>query len=268
MKQFLLPPLNLFVLAAVLGLLRTWRYLPRGAPAAITAVAAWLLCTPFVGEGLLALHQVHPPLRPAEMTRAPGAIVVLSAGFRDAAPEAGGTRLDGLSLTRLLHADAVQRATALPILVTGGEIRRGAPPIAPVMAGFLRKRLGARVRWVETRAGSTWQNAAYSAAMLRPAGIDRIYLVTHAWHMPRAVHAFRDHGLRVTPAPTGFVAAAAPDPSSLLPAVDGLRASAYALHELLGRIAYRFYTPHPHDAPQPPGTAPDSAVPDSAAGAG
>lgn len=241
MKPFLLPPLNLFVLAAVLVALRAWLRLPRRLPVTVTAIAAWLLCTPFVGQGLLTLHQSHPPLTADELTREPGAIVVLSAGFRDAAPEAGGTLLDGFSITRLLYADAVQDATGLPILVTGGEIRARAPRIAPVMAGFLRDRLGARVRWIEARAGATWENAAYSAAMLRAEDIGHVYLVTHAWHMPRAVDAFRDHGLRVTPAPTGFARLASPDLSSLLPSHSGLSASYYALHEFFGRVAYHFY---------------------------
>jgi len=242
-KPFLLPPLNLVVLAVVLLALRAWLRLPRRLPIAITAIAAWLLCTPLVGQGFLVLHQTHPPLGTAGMTREPGAIVVLSAGFRDAAPEAGGTLLDGLSLTRVLYADAVQDITGLPILVTGGRIRDGAPPIARVMAGFLRERMGAEVGWVEPRARSTWENAAYSAAMLRAEGIRRVYLVTHAWHMPRAVHAFRDHGLRVTPAPTGFTQPPSLDLASVLPSPGGLRASYYGLHEVFGRIAYRFYAP-------------------------
>jgi uncharacterized SAM-binding protein YcdF (DUF218 family) len=242
-KPFLLPPLNLIILAVVLVALRAWLRLPRRLPVAITVIAAWLLCTPLVGQALLALHQTYPPLGTAAMTREPGAIVVLSAGFRDAAPEAGGTLLDGLSLTRVLYAEAVQDATGLPLLVTGGRIRDGAPPIARVMAGFLRDRMGADVPWVEPRARSTWENAAYSAAMLRAEGIGHVYLVTHAWHMPRAVHAFRDHGLRVTPAPTGFTRPASPDLTGLLPSPGGLRASYYGLHEVFGRIAYRFYAP-------------------------
>ncbi len=192
---------------------------------------------------MLTLHQRYPPLGADDLTDAPGAIVVLSAGLRDAAPEAGGTLLDGFTLTRVLYADAVQDATGRPMLVTGGEIREADPPIARVMAGFLRDRMGADVPWVEPRARSTWENAAYSAAMLRAEGIGHVYLVTHAWHMPRAVHAFRDHGLRVTPAPTGFARLAGADLTGVLPSPGGLRASYYALHEVFGRIAYRFYAP-------------------------
>lgn len=243
MKAFLLPPLNLIVLAAVLFALRRMLGLPRRLPAVVTVLAAYLLCTPVVGDNLLRLHQTFPPLSADDLTGAPGAIVVLSAGYRDRAPEAGGTRLDGLSLTRVLYADAVQRATGVPILVTGGFIRPEAPPIAEVMAGFLRTRLNTDVPWVEARAGSTWENARYSAAMLRAEGIDHAYLVTHAWHMPRAVHAFRDHGIRVTPAPTGFAGPTAIGLGSMLPSPSGLEASYYAFHEGLGRLAYRFYTP-------------------------
>lgn len=241
MKAFLLPPLNLIVLALVLVALRRRLGWPRRLPWIVTAIAAYLVCTPIVGENLLRLHQSYPPLTLRDPSDAPGAIVVLSAGYRDRAPDAGGTRLDGLSLTRVLYGDAVQTATGLPILVTGGQIRERAPPIAAVMAGFLRTRMNAEVAWVEARARTTWENARESAAMLRADGVDHAYLVTHAWHMPRAVHAFRHHGIRVTPAPTGFVGGTDVDPGSVLPSHAGLRDSYYAFHEVFARLAYRFY---------------------------
>jgi uncharacterized SAM-binding protein YcdF (DUF218 family) len=43
-----------------------------------------------------------------------------------------------------------------------------------------------------------------SASLLQPAGIQRIYLVTHAWHMRRARLAFEHAGFKVIPAPTGY----------------------------------------------------------------
>lgn len=241
MKQFLLPPLSIFVLAALLALLRRYGIVPRRAPTILTLVVAYALCTPMLGESLLAVHQVHPPLTREDMNRKAGAVVVLGAGYRDAAPEFGGTRLDALSLERILYAKAVQGTTDLPLLVTGGRIRETEPPIGAVMRDFLRFRLNAEVRWTETRAENTWQNAKYSARVLRDAGIGRVYLVTHAWHMPRAVAAFEAHGLEIVPAPTGFVEISNLDARALLAGRQGLNASYYALHEVFGRFAYMFY---------------------------
>lgn len=240
MKEFLLPPLNVFVLAALLFAARRVVRMPRWLPGAVSVALAYLLCTPLVGENLLAAHQSYPPLAASDLA-APdaGAVVVLSAGFRDTAPEVGGTLLDGLSLERVLYAGAVQRATGLPILASGGKLRDEAPPAAVVMASFLRERLGAQVRWVEARSRSTWENAAFAAAMLKADGVTQAYLVTHAWHMPRAAAAFAHHGLRVMPAPTAFAEPPDLDLSAVLPSKRGLEASYYGLYEVLARLWYR-----------------------------
>jgi len=42
----------------------------------------------------------------------------------------------------------------------------------------------------------TWENAAFTARMLRRENVDKILLVTHAWHMPRAKVAFAAAGSR------------------------------------------------------------------------
>lgn len=54
---------------------------------------------------------------------------------------------------------------------------------------------------VESRSVTTYENALYSAAILRHEGIRRILLVTSAIHMPRATASFRKQGLDVVPAP-------------------------------------------------------------------
>src|SRR3546814_11808110 len=68
---------------------------------------------------------------------------------------------------------------------------------------------GVEVRWTESESTSTWTNARLSAAKLRAADIRRFYLVTHAWHMPRAMLAFAGTGLEAVPAPTRFVSRSA-----------------------------------------------------------
>ena len=84
------------------------------------------------------------------------------------------------------------------------------------------------------------QNAVLSAAILRNAGIQRVVLVTQAFHMPRAVRLFRAAGLEVVPAPTQFKTAGRSPlgPLDLLPQSNALRNSYYALHEWLGLLVY------------------------------
>jgi uncharacterized SAM-binding protein YcdF (DUF218 family) len=92
--------------------------------------------------------------------------------------------------------------------------------------------------WKEERSKDTWENAAFSAAMLRNAGIHSVYLVTHAWHMRRAIIAFRAAGLTVTAAPVAMDEPPHFGFHSLVPLVSSWQTSFYALHEWVGTAWY------------------------------
>jgi uncharacterized SAM-binding protein YcdF (DUF218 family) len=72
-------------------------------------------------------------------------------------------------------------------------------------------------------------------------GIGEILLVTHGFHMPRAVEAFEKAGMRVIPAPTGMTD---PLPKAkfrrFLPSASALQTTYLALHEMLGRLWYHY----------------------------
>ena len=73
--------------------------------------------------------------------------------------------------------------------------------------------------------------------LLRGNGIDKPLLVTSALHMPRAVREFARAGMSVTPAPTDFEVADAPqDVLQWLPSADALESSGRAFKELLGLL--------------------------------
>ena len=131
----------------------------------------------------------------------------------------------------------LHRKTGLPILVTGGVLAPGATPIAAVMAQVMGAEYATPPRWVEDRSRDTWENATFSAAMLKAEGITSVYLVTTSWHMPRSILAFERAGLAVTAAPVR-----APDYVAgfdIIPQASGWQASYYAMHELIGYLWYR-----------------------------
>ena len=76
-------------------------------------------------------------------------------------------------------------------------------------------------------------NARLLAPLLQQGGVQRIALVTDAWHMPRAVAAFERAGLSVTPAPMGYVLPVQRDLLQWLPSSYGLLASQQVLREWL-----------------------------------
>ncbi len=126
------------------------------------------------------------------------------------------------------------------MLVTGGPVAAGAPPVAVLMAASLAQDFAVPARWVEPAASDTWDNARRSAALLRGEGIGAAYVVTHAWHMRRALLAFAATGLAVTAAPLPadrMPGAAARD---YVPRVASWLRSYAALHVWIGCAWYRW----------------------------
>ena len=222
------PPMNLAALALLAVLARRRRL------AGMALLLLLLLGTPAVADALLASLETGAVANPSEVARAQ-AIVVLGAEVERGAD---GILPGPLTLQRLRGAAALARRTGLPLLVSGGIVGRDTPAVAVVMAASLRDDFGVPARWVEDRSADTWENARDSAAVLRGAGIVRVLLVTHAWHMPRALLAFRDSGLVALPAP---LPAAPWQPDSawdVVPAPGGWMRSYFALHEWVGRAWY------------------------------
>ncbi|MRV75167.1 YdcF family protein [Duganella sp. FT92W] len=236
-----LPPTSLLLIALLGWLLR--RRLPRAGKFLWRGALIVLLAfsTRLVGNLMLApLERATPPLTPQAAAGAQ-AIVVLSAGAFPQAPEYGGDDApDGLALARIRYAARVQHDTGLPLLVTGGRVDGDqAQSLAASIADALRKDFRTDVKWIEGASTNTAENAAFSAAILLPAGVKRIILVTHAMHMERAARVFRAAGLEVVPAPTAYYSHGPLGPFQLLPSASGLSASYYACYEWIGLAWYR-----------------------------
>ena len=246
-RDLILPPASLFLVIAV-GL-ALWRRWPRaGRIIAGTGLAALFLLSTEAGAWLFVrpLEGLTAPLRAPEHAGAQ-AIVVLAAGRLRHAPEYGGLDIpDYYALARLRYAAHLQRRTGLPILVSGGNGASGRDPKprdtytkADAMAAALREDFGVPVKWIEGRSRDTNENATCSAALLRPAGVKRILLVTDAMHMPRARDAFERAGFEVVSAPTMFFGNGPFWSANWLPSAEGMRRSWYAVYELLGIAWYR-----------------------------
>jgi uncharacterized SAM-binding protein YcdF (DUF218 family) len=238
MTALLLPPLLLVLAGLPLGVLawRGWR--PGGLWAAVAVTGVTLLATPSASGRLMASLEREvpdaPPPQAADGTQ-PGAIVILGA---EMASGAGHPDIGPMTLERLRAGAALHRRTGLPLLVTGGPLSSDAPPIAQMMARSLREDFGTPVQWVESQAPDTRGNAVLSAAMLHQAGIGTAYVVSHAWHLPRALAAFERAGLEPVAAPVRPARNTDPQWSDLLPRPDHLAESWFALREWLGRLVY------------------------------
>jgi len=210
------------------------------------------------------------PAAPASLAqvRQTGAIVILGAGIRSYAPEMGGPTVSSLALERLRYGARLARESGLPVLVTGGA-PEGYVPEAIVMRDLLERDFGVPVKWSESAALDTRDNAVYSARLLKAAGIERITLVTHAAHMARSRAAFEAAGIEVTPAPTAWLSN--PDIEyewgDFIPNARAAYSGWFAIHEWLGRLAYGLSAPPPEDSSRinPRAIIPSTPTPSSSA---
>lgn len=233
----LLPPLNFLILGGWgVWLLRSRRRQRLGRTLIILSGAAlWLSSTPYLA-GLM-LDALKPPPRQIAGGQAE-AIVILSGGVQRNSLEYGGDTVSRLTLERVRYGAWLARATAKPVLVSGGAPAGGVPE-GQLMRTVLEREFGVPVRWVEDRSDNTRENALLSAELLKSAGVRRIFLVTHAWHLKRALPEFERAGLEVIPAGIGYTTADTPNVLDFLPSARGLLNSYFAMHEGIGLIWYR-----------------------------
>lgn len=243
--SILLPP-GMFVLLLLISLVLFKRF-PRIAISliALNTVAILTLSMPIVASHLMnlvepqqALNQSKKPLPAAQ------AIIILAGGRHTQAPEYNVETVNEATLTRLRYGAKLYRQTKLPILVTGGNSDIPGYAEGDLMAGILRHEFLVPVEWVENQSQNTAENAAMSFHLLSKHNITHIFLVTNAWHMPRAVARFEAAGFTVTPAPTGFNGFKGGfSISDFFPSPGGLEKSHHVFHELLGQLWYRIRYP-------------------------
>ncbi|OHC61774.1 MAG: hypothetical protein A2040_14385 [Rhodocyclales bacterium GWA2_65_19] len=239
LAALILPPTGPLLLA-FLGLWltrarsRRWQHGGR-LLAAFSLLGLFVLSLPIVGNGLLASLEPAPPIARSDLAKAQ-AIVVLGGGTYYGAPEYGGDTVGRATLERLRYGARLARESRLPLLVTGGAPFGGRPE-AELMRDALEHDFGVKVRWIEAASRDTAENASLSASMLKAAGIARIALVSHGWHLPRAIPLFQKQGLEVIPAPTAFTTASPSRMEDLLP--RDLNRSRQALNEYLGQLYNR-----------------------------
>jgi uncharacterized SAM-binding protein YcdF (DUF218 family) len=215
-------------------------------------LASWLIVTSlvliaFVGYSplghmlIVPLEDRFPPWDPAQ--GAPDGIVVL-----------GGAIAPGISLARGAVAlnDSAERITAAAelarrypnarIIFSGGtaSLFKGALE-APLAVKELEALGVAHDRiTAEEQSRNTIENAVFSRLIAQPKPGERWLLLTSAFHMPRAIAAFRAAGFPVEAYPVdwrtrGPIDATAP----FVSVIGGLGMTDFAVHEWVGLLVYR-----------------------------
>lgn len=231
--------LALFACAWLAGQLG-WRRLRQA------GIALALLLLLAAGSGalpkiLLRVWQAPYVQRPALDWAPSNAIVLLTAGvtYPPGGPlEPGHTAYariaEAVALYRSCHAAGV-RCT---VLVSGGDAEDTGEPLAETYERTLVQ-LGvpAGDLVLERRSRTTWGNARFARGKLRQIGADRVWLVTSAQHLRRAVFSFEHFGIQVTPVRADYLRGV----WSLMPSVYDLYATNVVLHEYVGMALYHWY---------------------------
>lgn len=232
-----LAPPEVFILLALFGALLTlvWRRL--GVAVVLVAIFfLYLLAVPVISSWLMRQAEAgwldNPDFSGAQ------AIVVLGADVRSGADGQPDT-LGPYTIERVVYAAEAYHRLHLPIAVSGGPTEESSKAAGDLMKGMLAQDFDIGVGWDENHSTTTWENAVDTKAQLAAAQITKVVLVTHAWHMRRALWCFERIGLHAMPWPAPRTALRANRLRDFLPRPGSLQASFIALHELIGDVYYQ-----------------------------
>jgi uncharacterized SAM-binding protein YcdF (DUF218 family) len=236
----------LISILAVLGAVLVWVGWRRSGYLSVAVALALLIgvgCGPVPARLLEDLQAGYPAdvvLRPAPLT----AIVLLGNGTEEIEPARSHTvEVGPLAYGRIVKALELYLACkrlnqTCFILVCGGDPQHHGASEAAVYAAQLNKLGVASTDLVgEERSLNTFQNAQYTAALLRARAADQVLLVSSGLHLRRAVLYFAHFGLHPRPVRADFVSAM----PSALPLSYNFLAADLALHEYEGVLRYYVY---------------------------
>jgi uncharacterized SAM-binding protein YcdF (DUF218 family) len=192
------------------------------------------------------LENAWPPLSEHIDADWPQAIVVLGSGTVQGSPEEGEGH-DALSsgaLKRAVYAFTLCDTFQVPLVFTGGKVFDYDQEPEAFAAGRLFETLGLDSSRIilETESRNTWENAREIAKLFsdEETVLERVILVTSAYHVKRGVFCFESNGISVIPAPTDYKCDRGRryDFFSFMPSMSYLENTWLALHEYIGLLYY------------------------------
>jgi uncharacterized SAM-binding protein YcdF (DUF218 family) len=228
-----------FLLLAIAGLIRAWRSRVQKRLWALTVgIAGCFLISYFPAAWLLLLPLESWYDRNPIPHESAQALVVLSGGAYTPVTDRPYTSPQTQTYERSRHtAWLYKNWKPLPVLACGGG------PYGEPLSFAMRQVLEAEgvpadKIWLETRSGSTYENAVYGCEILRRHGISKIILVDEARFLPRAVACFRKQGITVVPAAFNFTHLYW-EADDFLPGSRAIQMNGETIHEYIGLLWYR-----------------------------
>lgn len=192
----------LLILVLILKKHRKWRQgLLIG-----TLVILWLASNRWVSYALA--RSLEWQNLPSDDTLQAEVIVLLGGGTESADYPRPMTEVNSAG-DRVLYAAQLYKDGAAPvILASGGNLtfstERGTTPAEEMTDLLILTGVPEEAIWQQAQSQNTYEDALYSAEILKENEVTEIILVTSAMHMPRAKALFEKQGITVIPAPVDF----------------------------------------------------------------
>jgi uncharacterized SAM-binding protein YcdF (DUF218 family) len=229
--------LLVLILIAVAFAFRHW--IGRVALALALVLALGIGCGPIPSYLLSGLQSGYSDV--AVIRQAPRTAIILLGNGTELSPS--GVEVGPLAYGRVMKAlelyQACKRAGgSCNVVVTGGDPQHHGATEAAVYGARLRL-LGVDSAdlQLETKSLNTWQNAQYTAALLKDNPADQLYLVTSGVHLRRSLLYFGHFGLHGQPVRADYVSAM----PGLIPQSYNFLVMDLAVHEYVGYWRYFVY---------------------------
>ena len=111
---------------------------------------------------------------------------------------------------------------------------------AQIAARVASAEFGRPLRWIEEESHDTRENAGRTLPLMLRDGVNELVVVTHGWHMPRAMRAFMEAAggrLKVTPAPMALAPRVDQPLLMWLPTAEGQAHVRHIVRECIGLLA-------------------------------
>ncbi len=236
LEALFLPPSGLITLG-IIGLLFGFTKSGRQL-LGISMLLLYLMSTSYVSAWMNSrLTHQYPAVDPALLKSddAPQALVVLGGGYYGESVEYGNTAIGPFFAERIRYAAWLAKQSELPVIVSSGKSD------APAAARILKEEYGVENVTHESKSWTTDDNASNLRQLLKEQEVGKIGVITHAWHMPRAMWSLESYEIDATALPMGLLhkMPALSDYNSWLPSMASLVRSRNVMHEFFGLLWYQ-----------------------------
>ena len=243
--SFLTQPLAWVAALLLIGLLLI-NARPRWAKRLCAIALGWLMLLgwePLPNMVLRSLETQYPAVTPNTTGSNYVGVIVLGGALEPAyvwtAPQQSALNSAAERMTEVIP--LLRQQPQLTVLFTGGEgelFANGLSEAERASRFFQGQGLPASQLLLESASRTTYENAMLSRQLPGVDASQPWLLLTSAFHMPRAMAAFRRAGWNVSAYPVDFRSGAS-TPWSQYSMDQGVAKWRLALHELLGQLAYR-----------------------------